>query len=78
MQRPNKFRIPPRYIFLDTLGSIMIGLGVYGLILSEEPASLAFLHLQRDAWQFIGGGLILMLPMVVYVVRQIGARGIEE
>jgi hypothetical protein len=75
MQRPNKFRIPPRYIFLDALGSIMVGLGIFGLIMTEEPPELASLHLKRDAWEFIALGLVLMLPMVVYVIRQAGARG---
>ena len=70
MQR--KLRIPPRYIFLDALGSIMVGLGVFGLIMTEEPPELAFLHLKRDAWELIMVGVFLMLPMVVYIIRNAG------
>ncbi|HEY3487527.1 MAG TPA: hypothetical protein VGL10_05630 [Gammaproteobacteria bacterium] len=77
MQR-HKFRIPPRYLLLDTLGSILVGLGVYGLVMSEEPSGLAFLHLKRDAWQFIVGGLMLMAPMVVYVIKQLGASRFND
>jgi hypothetical protein len=79
MQRPNKFRIPPRYLLLDTIGSVMVGLGAYGLIATEVPPALVALNLKRDAWEFIIVGLILMLPMVVSVIRQAGAhRGIDE
>jgi hypothetical protein len=71
MQRPNKFRIPPSYIFLDTLGSIMVGLGIFGLIMTDEPSALAFLHLKRDAWELIMVGALLMLPMVIYIIRNV-------
>lgn len=70
MQKQNKIRIPPQYVLLDTLGSILVGLGVYGLIVNEVPPALASLNLKRDAWEFIAGGLILMLPMVVYSIRR--------
>jgi hypothetical protein len=71
MPRPNKFKIPPRYIFLDALGSVMVGLGIYGLIMTEEPAELVFLHLKRDAWELIMVGVLLMLPMVVHIIRNV-------
>lgn len=70
----NKFRVPPQYLFLDTLGSVLIGFGLYGLMVGEELPGLAFLNLKRDAWEFIVGGLILMLPMVVHVIRRAGTR----
>jgi hypothetical protein len=70
----NKFRIPPQYLVLDTIGSVLVGLGIYGLILTEEPPTLVFLHLQRDAWEFIVSGLILILPMAVYAIRQARVR----
>jgi hypothetical protein len=71
MQR-HKFRIPPRYILLDAIGSIMVGLGIFGLIMTEEPPELAFLHLKRDAWELIIAGVLLMLPMVIYILRNVG------
>jgi hypothetical protein len=71
VRRQNKFRIPPQYIVLDTLGSVMVGLGIYGLIIEEAPPALALLNLKRDAWEFIIGGLILMLPMIAFVIRKL-------
>jgi hypothetical protein len=68
----HKFRTPPRYIFLDALGSVMVGLGIFGLIMTGEPPELAFLHLKRDAWELILAGVLLMLPMVVYIIRNAG------
>jgi hypothetical protein len=52
----------------------MVGLGLYGLMVTEALPGLAFLRLQRDAWEFIIGGIILMLPMVVYVIRNMGKQ----
>lgn len=70
MQKQNKIRIPPQYIVLDALGSILVGLGIFGLIVDGVPPALASLNLKRDAWEFILGGLILMLPMVIYSIRR--------
>lgn len=74
----NRFRVPLQYIVLDALGSILVGLGIFGLIVDEVPPALASLNLKRDAWEFIIGGLILMLPMVIYSIRRARAwRGAE-
>lgn len=70
MQKQNKIRIPPQYMVLDALGSILVGLGIYGLIVDEVPPALASLNLKRDAWEFIIGGIILMLPMMIYSIRR--------
>jgi hypothetical protein len=74
MQKQNKIRIPPQYIVLDALGSILVGLGIYGLIVDATPPALASLNLKQDAWEFIIGGLILMVPMILYAVRGIQTR----
>ena len=78
MQRQNKLRIPSQYLILDTIGSVMVGLGVYGLVVNEIPPELASLNLKRDAWEFIIGGLILMVPMVVYVLHKARARNLGD
>jgi hypothetical protein len=71
MQRPNKLGIPLHYIFLDATGAVMVGLGIYGLIIEEVPPELAFLHLKRDAWGLIFAGVLLMLPLVIFIIRNV-------
>jgi ABC-type tungstate transport system substrate-binding protein len=66
----HKSRIPVQYIVLDTLGSVLVGLGIYSLIVEEVPSALVSLNLKRDAWRFIIGGLILMPPIIIYIFRR--------
>jgi hypothetical protein len=78
MHKQNKIRIPPQYIVLDALGSILVWLGIYGLIVDEAPPALASLNLKQDAWEFVIGGLILMVPMIVHIIRRARTGNLER
>ena len=57
-------------VFFDFLGSVFLALGLYGLLAESIIDSLFFLNLKENAWLFIGGGLLLMVPLVIHFIKQ--------
>lgn len=60
-------RLPPALIALDVLGTLLLGLGLYGKF-AADPA-LGFVDLGALAVPLIILGAFLMAPLVLYVVR---------
>ncbi len=64
-------RLPLNWIFLDVLGTILLGLGLFGLFAGDEIDMFGFLELRDYAWQYIIGGVILMLPLYTHFIKKI-------
>lgn len=64
-------RIPPAFIALDVLGTVLLGLGIYGKVAAEP--TLGFVDLGPLAVPLIVLGAFLMAPLVIYVVRTVTA-----
>ena len=60
-------RLPPVLIALDVLGTLLLGLGIYGKV-AADPA-LGFVDLGTLAVPLIILGAFLMAPLLLYVVR---------
>lgn len=61
-------RLPPALIALDVLGTLLLALGIYGLVATD--ASLGAIDLGPLAIPLLIAGAFLMAPLIIYIVRQ--------
>ena len=60
-------RLPPVLLALDVLGTLLLGLGIYGKV-AADPV-LGFVDLGTLAVPLIILGAFLMAPLLLHVVR---------
>lgn len=73
MEKQNGFPVPPYFLFLDTLGAILIGVGLakyFGQV-DIIPEVMRFAH--YDIF-FIASGFILMLPAIFHIIGKYGKQ----
>ncbi|MEM1413191.1 MAG: DUF1418 family protein [Pseudomonadota bacterium] len=65
--------IPLHLIVLDTIGMVLVGIGLYELF---SDAGLVPENLRFEGFEtvFISVGLLLMAPLVVHLVRKVTTR----
>ena len=66
MNQPLKF--PPWLLVLDVIGTIMLGLGLFGQFGGDNPLS-------PFAIPLIIIGALLMLPLLIFLVTRATSRG---
>ena len=62
-------RLPPALLALDVLGTLLLGLGIFGLV--AAPVELGGFDISSMAIPLIIFGVFLMAPLVIYFVRNI-------
>lgn len=66
-------RLPPVLLALDILGTVVLGIGIYGYV-SNEPVVLAgFLNLSALAVPLMIFGAFLIAPLVAYLVMKLAS-----
>lgn len=74
MVEKTKFPIPPYFLFLDTLGAVLVGLGLAKYIAQVDiiPAAMRF---ENYDLFFMGFGFVIMLPAIFHIIAK--ARAVK-
>lgn len=67
----SSFTLPVHILLMDTLGSALFALGLYGLIAKAELPGMEFLGLVDGAWYYIVCGLVMWTPMVTHILKTV-------
>ncbi len=65
-------RIPPLLIVIDVIGTLLLGLGIFGQV-ADSP-TLAGIDLAAVSLPLIIFGAFLMAPLILYIVREASTR----
>ncbi len=65
--------IPMRYLVLDGIGALMLGLGLARQLAGVDVLPLSW-RFEGYGLSFIVGGILLMLPMLGHVIGRIMAQ----
>lgn len=70
MDSGHKPGLPIWAVILDVIGTLILVLGVLGLIGSDRPIFPEFLDKQAFSIVLIFAGVLLMVPLIIVVVRR--------
>lgn len=78
MQDKRKIRFPAWAVILDLFGTLLLAAGIYAQIAGDDQVFPEFLRVQEFSILLILLGVLLMLPLVIVVIRQVVSSGIGD
>ncbi len=70
MSNSPKLRLPVWAIMLDVAGTLLVAAGLFGLFAGESVPAVEALNLEAFAIPLIILGVLLMVPLIVFLVKR--------